>query len=624
MPSAGYNAQLQAAGRVPFWLVELALPRCGETYGVSPCTASGGADGTYCSYVFGGENPCADQDNYDISNSGATVQTLRFTSADAPIPPLLYRTWPQIWPLVGKVSQVAQELRIEDGLSLPDKLKVQLLPIRAMGSGTCPPLDADKSVRNTSRAGDYFRRLLAQYPNYHRGTLTLKRGFYTTGWLTTDFESVWKGSLENVQIGRDGSLLLEAQDVFVSRLLTVPRQISSWNVITENRDRDDTSIAVTDATEFTDPADITGTVHAEVESFDGGTEIVIITSIASNTLTVTRGALNTIATPIRNKAAIREIYNAGTALDDQGAHPTDVAVDLLNRAGTPAGDIDTTQIAVTNSWIGPAVVKRRVVEPTDVRELVHSVLSPFQAVAYVNEDRKVRIHIHRPPDNDEDNPATVIDADNVLVGGVKLNTGERHRLTHARIKYADKDDDGQDRHAVAVNNTTFSANYYGDGADDRREKKIETDWIQPWDELAAGDIVVRAALMAQHPRLIFTYEAELRDDAYQIGDLVNLTTADVQTAIGGTRDLRCAIIGKSLIGLMGFRITLQETGLGIVAIADGLGGVGKRRYGKVGAKSPGGDEDYDSASISLKLTNAWIGDASNLVGTDDDDGYYCF
>ena len=41
--TAAYDAQRDAAGNIPIWVLEIDIPQCANDYGVSPCTASLGA-----------------------------------------------------------------------------------------------------------------------------------------------------------------------------------------------------------------------------------------------------------------------------------------------------------------------------------------------------------------------------------------------------------------------------------------------------------------------------------------------------------------------------------------------------------------------------------------------------
>lgn len=622
MPSAEYIAQRDAAGRTPFYLVELTVNRCGLEYTTSPCQAVDLGDGARCSFSY---FTCQDRDNFDSDGAGGTVgttQTFRFHSAGVQVPPVFHTTYSQLWPLVEKVSHLTSELDPDKGLTLPEKMTVSLLPIITMGIGTHPPQNTDKSgLINTSVAGHFWRTFLFIHPNIRTATVTIKKGFVSSAFVVSDLESLWKGTVSSIDVRADGRVNLQCRDLFAHNLAKVPPPISTTNTVQAAVARDGSTVAVFDASEFTDPADITGKVVIEVETITGRMELAEVGSIASNTLTITKGLFGTPKEPWAKGATITEVWAVAsegpTASGDNGIRPLTALADLLNRAGIPAGDIDSTQWTAEAVWIGPVLIKGIIRKPTLVKKLTQQILRLFSACIYEDESLKLRVHVNAPPTTTE-TVGTVADDPNILISKPPTTqAGEDKRLTHVSVFY-DKEEDGDDfrKVAAAINATTFTELFYGATEKDRRELKVETPWLQSWQSGHAELIAFRLLLQRDRHRAFFEYEAELRDETQVLGELVDLTTNDLQDAVGADRTVRCAVVKKKWSGIFGFRFTLEETGFGRAQQ-----GEGEWRFGSIG---PSGSADYDSASSSEQADGAWIADASGNVGTGDDGAYYLY
>jgi len=627
--TATYTARVAAAARQPFLLVEIAVPTCVIAgMGTAPCTAADPGNNLRC---YRSRPTCVDVTNYD-RNGGGTFQdtklTWRFVSESVgTLPADFAASSNEYLPLVLKSTHVATEIDPDEGMSRPESFKVMMddlggedLADNALN--VCPAFDQGSLTPNTTRAGNFWPRWLEIHDNYRNSSMTVKRCFADQSFLESDAETIWKGRVDAVRFKSKGQVEIEARDLFVDLDKELPPAISKDNTTQAAYSRTATAIVMADGAEFTDPAGVTGNVVIEVPTIHGRLEKCKVSSISTNTLTVSRGDFGTFAEPWPLNAKVKEVLHYGTDGGTNGEAPLDIVNDLLNRAGVPAGDVDSTNFTAEALWIGPAKLSRTVREPTPVNEMCFEILELFNGNIFVTEDQKIKVHVNSPPAIGE-TVGTVVDATNILAGTGRVQSGDRQRLTHVTVKYDLEDAEGKARDGkevdiqIAVNNTQFAADYYGNGEEDKFSKTIESPWIQGWDDGQGQITAVRWAQRHRFAARHFTYSAELRDDSQQLGELVDLTTSLIQDEHGADRTLRCVVIGKKWTGMHGFNFTLLETGFGGGAGSDTVNSR-DQRYAFIGPSAM--TSVYDSESAANQAAYWFIADSNDQLGAANDAG----
>lgn len=619
--TAAYDAQIDAAARAPLWLVQITTAkRCANTYAnddaPSTCTASDAGDGARCYFS---RKTCQDAANFRPDGDF----TWSFISADLKPWLSLFGEITPLYPLVKDVSHVQQQVELaggatKGGFTRPDKLTVTMFDVGGE-SGACPSFDLDKSVRNTGTAGHFWRRWIAQWPNFRNMTVTVKRGFYTSSFTAADFAAYWGGTLEDFSIDHSGVVKLSCVDWLRAVEKQLPKKISSSVKLLADMSRSATSLTVADASQFTDPDDITGDVCVEFTTFTGRQEKAIVTAVDigsdPNTLTVTRGAFGTIAEPVRDGTEIREILCYASDDGVTGLRPNTIILDLLNRVGVASANINTMSFDDAADWIGPSLLKRTVREPEEVRKLIQEIAELYQAFLYIDPTQKVSMGIKRPAEIGE-TIGTITDATNIVSGSGDLKIQERGRLTHVAVFFDYPDDDSSsndwNKLQVAINGETFDAEFYGAGEEDRQEKRIESRWIRSEDEGGAQAIAVHLSMVYATPPLRFGWTAELRDADTDIGDVLDVTTVDIQDEHGASAERRMVVVSKQNVGLHAFKFQAEDTSYD-----------GTQRIFVIGANTL---PDYDSASAAEKLYGYFgdgdLGATTSTVGAANDDGYY--
>jgi len=143
----------------------------------------------------------------------------------------------------------------------------------------------DSTVFTVVTGGSFFRRLVVAQPDYVGSQVEVLRGFVLKGFVESDFETIFKGRLEDINFQNDNkvSLVIKENSPFVDR--QVPAEISDNNILETILSVDTSSFDVTAAVQITDPADLASKDFFPV-ILRIGTEDIIIKSINSNTIEV--------------------------------------------------------------------------------------------------------------------------------------------------------------------------------------------------------------------------------------------------------------------------------------------------------------------------------------------------
>ena len=632
-----YTRLLRSAGRHPFWVVEIeTLKRCALEWGTAPCPASGETDGGYCFHSY---HTCP-----TAATKAAFVgsqYTWRFITAGVPLENLstLRATWQpstssqmSLLPVVSSVSFTPAQIEIEGGFTRRGKASVTMHDLGVVKPDATqaipmPALDLDKSVRNTGRNGYWWPRWLATWPHYRNMVVRLKRGFVSSSIATTDLATVWTGRLENITRDSKGDIKLECTDALEPLLKSLPREAGNINTLQADVSRSATSWTVEDVTRYTDPGPLANSyVYAEAETSTGRKEIVRISGRNETTqaLTVVRGAFSTYAEPIRLGAQVVEVLAYGVGDTITEGRPLKIIKSLLELCGLDeATYINAASFDRAEALLGPVALRRVIRESTAANELINEICQLFQLAIFVGDSGLIEARVNFPASPGE-TINTVTDARNITNAGGSLKTGEKQRVTHCRVYY-DHDDDGNgDFQAVSVyiNGATYQAEYYGGEKADIQDKSLEGRWLRGDDDATAAWVASSWGVQFSQPPTRFGWTAELRDDEYELGALVDITSVDIMDAYGTQQATRAMIVEK--------RHNANST---ISFVAQTYGHAPTSQGGKrIAIVAPAGQADYDSATDANKL-HAYVGASATdtdgdgitdttTVGASADDGWY--
>ena len=591
MPSAAYLAAAADYSKKPQWLVEIDLDRCSNTYasvaGGSTCTAAQQGDGNRCFYSF---PTCQDQANFV-----KVTRTYRFCLNDVP--------WPDqatsCYPLLKKITQTPHKVSTSSFFSYPDTISF------TMFRDTLPPVpDSDKTVAadafNTVKVGEFFRNLFSRNRNYSGRAVRIFRGFNASGFVLADFEQVGpEYTLADVKFTPGECKITVESPLAKLRQRKIPFPISDDNQLTTTVNDSITTWVVTDGGEYPDPADFTrNNIYAECES-----EIVQITSIAGNSLTVVRGSFGTANVGHTAPIDCTHVACFGTTAG-AAVNSVDTLQDLMEWAGVVAADVDTTKFDEVRDAYWPLSSN------TDVLRIVRKSKTVARLMQEIREVRGILVYL----DSAAKWAAALLGArlastsyDDDSMRNVTVTESDKDRRTRIALWYDPSKDDARDpedfaKVVVVVDANLETANNYGDV----RERQVLDLWMNPgFRVLRIRDLARRLITRSGHGVRTIDFELEIKDGTLFVGDAVTLQTRELTDFYGDQLSFAAVVVTRKEAGRGAIRYTAVDTNysgpffiIGPDTMAD----------------------TYDTATAADKAFGYW-GDADNRVGSSLVEGY---
>jgi len=317
-----FASEQAALARIPTALVKLRLDYCQNTFGQSPCAATG----TPCYYTY---FTCQDKAHYLRGSKDyrfcAQAGVLR---ADA-------------LPYLARMAMVPTEIKADQHLTRVGEISLEFyddLPL--------PLANPDKAIGNLESGGTFWRNLLARNPNYSGRAAEIWRGFL--GLSESEAELVFKGLITNIAVA-EGRATITLQDYLKKLEVKIPAAQSSENVLTAAYSGG-ADLLVTDASEFA-PASPSQPGLVKIEDQTNGSEDVSYTgrSLDANQLTGCQaGRFGTVSV---SHPPDCQVSNAVVWAEDDGVEglPLDgiVAELLTTYGGISVLDLATVDLGAT-------------------------------------------------------------------------------------------------------------------------------------------------------------------------------------------------------------------------------------------------------------------------------------
>ena len=142
-----------------------------------------------------------------------------------------------------------RQTKIQPQLNTTERARMTLA---MTDDGNAP--DFDSTVFSCYTGGPFWRRLVAAQPYYMGSKVEIKRGFVDPSFPESDFQTIFMGSIEEINFGTDGTVTVICKDNSTQTRDQVPSQISDTNVIASPIVYTDNIFTVTNGAELTDPA----------------------------------------------------------------------------------------------------------------------------------------------------------------------------------------------------------------------------------------------------------------------------------------------------------------------------------------------------------------------------------
>lgn len=568
-------------GREPVVVVEIDQDFCQNTYGVSPCTASGPAAQS-CFNTF---KTCQDEDNFDKG-----TKVIRFIKPmQRPNP-----EWQAI-PSVGGVS--ASPGRINAGgqsassgpLGQRSTVSVSLTD-HPYGDIKTDPYVTSRNY-NPLLQGTFWTKWMARNPYFQNRGLRVRYGY-----IGQAIESMQtQHYVMDTITGPDSKGMVSIRGVDILRLaddFKAQAPTLSPGALTAALNSSATSFSA-DGTALADyPATGTICIGEEVMTYGSRSESPTGTV---NFSSVTRGTDGTTAQEHDEDDTVQ------LCLRYTSEKAVDIIYDLLTTyAGVNASLLDYTEwLAEDAEWLTGLELTTLITEPTGISTLIGEICEQVLIFLWWDDrEQLVKLQAVRSP---AETPVELTDSANVLMNSQQFKLDQTQRISQLWIYYIQANPTGGLDDPANFKRARYRIDASAEGAneyDEQRIKKVFSRWLQT--DAQVNDVGTRLLARYRDNPVVGSLLLDAKDRDIWTGDLIRLRSALFTNAFGERLSRQFQVIGaEEVMPGEQIRLDLQsfETG-------------STRGAGRYTADDM---VDYDVASDAQKLTNAWYSDDVGLM-----------
>ena len=508
-----FDTRKKDFSREPFYVVEIDGDYCSLTYGVAPCTAVGSGDAK----CFNTLASCQDLPNYDPE-----TKTYRFCSMRSPHPSGL-----DAIPSLKSVSVSPSKIDIAGGLGVRSSVSLQFNDHPASDIGVDKYLDDRTYI--ASERGSYWTKWRARNPFYQGQSIRVLSGFIVNGvYDVTNFQTRHY-IIENVTVS-GGTCSITGKD---------PLKLADSNRAQAPRASTGTLAAAITNVQTTATLQPSG-VGAEYPASGFiriGSEVMEFTR-ATDTLTLTRGQYNTLATSHSedSTAQLCLVYS-----DQVNSIVEDL---LVNYADIDAAFIPTAEWQSEIDDFQSGLLSAIITEPVGVQTLLKELGEQAPHSLYWDErTQKIKLTCIKPPPIDAD----VIDQDeNILADSLRIKDENDMRVNTVFVYFGQID---PTRKLDETNN--YAQTYVRVDADNiaaygsNKIKTIFSRWINNNNKAAA---LVLAAKIGRRfgfaPRSI-TFDLDAKDSSVWAGQTIDVLHHEIADFTGAPEQTTFQILSVS-------------------------------------------------------------------------------
>ncbi len=564
---ATYDEKRTAYSREPRVIVVISLDTCAESFGVSPCLATGEP-------CYNTRSTCKYTAAYN-----RTTKDYKFSMREGPV------IGPGIRPYLESYTELPTEIKPEQGVAINSRLTLIF-----SDDEKDPDIGVDPYVsQRTSVQGSFWKKLLARNPYYPGRTVLVKRGY--EGLAEVDYQTVTKGIIDSIKGPTNGQLKMVVKD-YLKKADNVDIPATTRGKVADN------PLAVGAVTiNLDDAAEYEAAGHIRI-----GDEIIQYAGKSGNQLTgCTRGKFGTVAAQHSFDAQVQQtrVY--------ENMNPWDIIYSILTAdVGMAAADIDVTGAEAERDtwlegWFFTAYISSPMKGGEAIREICEQTISN---IWWNHETLKARFKVLAPVTPGQ-TAKVITDAVNIEEKSTRTEHNEKARVSRA-IVYYNKDVLGDDEKPenysadINIDADKESPDEYGTPAD----RKIFSRWLTQ--EIPAHYLANRILMRFRVPPKIFHFRVDSKDADLQVGDLCEVTTNDILDETGNPKTAKYQVLMKHR---QGEKVTYKV----MAAALD-------RHYGFVAPASH--TNDWDAATPPEKKY-AFIGAAvDNTLGANKDPGFY--
>lgn len=506
-----YDIQRKKFSREKFYLVELFAPYCDLSYGVAPCTASGGPK---CYNTFG---TC--QDRVDFTPS---TKAYRFCSARSPIPPGVPNF---IMPTITGVNFTAPSVDVTGGLGVRASVAV------TFADAPSGDIDTDKYVNERTymphQQGTFWGKWRARNPFYEDLKVIVWSGFLNDdGSYSADNMQRREYVVTGLQVG-NGKAKLDARDP----LKLAEGLKSQYPAKSTGELLSDITTNATSATLA--PAGV-GDAEYPASGFIRISSEVIGFTRTGDTLTLTRAQYNTLPAAHSSGDAVQLCALENSRVDM-------ILTKLLTQAAAvdPAY-INTADWAAEASANYPTSLERLITAPESVEDLIKELCETCPSYIYWDERVSlIRWEAVQAPAVDL---GTLNDRDHMVgdltyVDQLKLRAS-RVIVYSAQVDPTKKRDEVSNYAQTYIRVDSDAENAAGSPA----IKTIYSRWLSQFNKAGAVLLATRLGRrFAQAPRLV-NFTLTSKDTEYWLGSSAILEHPELQQFDGSAGTLPVQVV----------------------------------------------------------------------------------
>lgn len=577
-----YETERKTIGREAFTRIEIDMPVCALTYGVSPCSASLPV-GSECKNT---RNTCQDTASYD----GSAVNTLTLCDSNTSIQGVPMR------PLI--INKKLSPTLISKKKALGRRAKIDI------SCRDCQTHDRDFDKYHATRnyiaedSGTFWGKIKAIYKFYHGSPVRIITGYIGSKYDPAD--SVTRNYiLESIDGPKKGVVKLTCLDILKladDKRALCPR-VTTGSLLSILTDASTLPFTLVGGAGQYPASGGKLRIENEIIGFTSG-------SISGDDFivsgTITRGYSNT-------KPAEHDIGSTAQLCKETGINVVNLVYELLTDEGNiPLSYIDLPDWEVERDlWMPAAQVEQIITKSVGVTSIIEELSEAFLFKVWWDElSQKVRFKATSPFN---DVTKTWNDTSNIIGGHINITEETNDRLSRVIVHFAPSNpiDHDKPEHFKSVyafiDGNSEGSDQYGD----IRTKEIFSRFIS-FDGLAVRCASRTLSVFKETPKL-YDLQVDAKDSDVKAGDGINLSAFEIQDVNGGNPVTLMQVMSVEEVEVgHRYRYRLSDTTFA-------------GRYGRI--MSPGATNNYSSASGSERDIGCYLLPAGLTSFSNDDDGY---
>lgn len=519
-----------ADARIPVTAVELYLDTCAESFGVSPCTASGAA-GTECYNTF---DTCQDTANFNN-----TSKTYRFFQpiSNWPVGEVGYPC------LKGKPTFTPCVIDPKGSLGKRGTVSIKLTDFADDDIFTDPYFSTRSYTPELQ--GTFFGKLKARTPYYKGRLMKVKNMYIEDGALSTSQDRLYV--IDSINVNQKGEVTITGKDLLkLADSTKAQAPAASTGSLASSINSTTTSIVLQSG----EGADYDASGYVRI-----GDEVISYSSISTDTLNVTsRG--------YKSKA---DEHDADDTVQQCLSFAADNVVDIISDLLKDYAGIDESYIPYDAglsvpttvddewdiekaSWLSANDLTHLVTEPTGVATLLKQICSQNLIYMWFNEkEQEIKLRAIAPELKNA-TPISLTDASNILEDSVVVKDNDKERISQLWVYYdlvniAGDIDEASNFKKLKVQVDTASENV--NAYDEKAVKVIYANWLG---SANAGLILTLAGRLlsryAGTPK-ITKFKIDMKDADLWTGNIALLDTSAFQGSDGANLQQKMQVLKAS-------------------------------------------------------------------------------